>query len=211
MMLISFAKNRIRVSLFSLAIALLMSSNMYATAPTPIGVSSHFKVLSEEGSQAIALYIPEANTSKVLIKIKNNENEILFEKRVKVENGYAKKFNLKGLEDGNYQMTVTDKEKVVKQAFQISGDEVWMSESEKISFMHPTVQYNQDQKLMKVVSFNQEPIGFNVYDTKGNVILSETGVESASKAYNLSRLDRGEYTVEVYYDEGEVYTETLRW
>jgi len=210
MMLISFAKNRVRISLFSLALVLLVSSNMYATAPTPMGVSSHFKVLSEDGNQAIALYIPETNTGKVLIKIKNNENEVLFQKRVKVENGYAQKFNLKGLEDGNYQLVVTDKEKVVKQAFQIEGDGVWMSELEKTSYMHPTVQYNQDQKLMKVVSLNQEPIEFNVYDTKGNVILSETGIQSASKAYNLSALRRGEYTVEVYY-AGEVYTETLRW
>ncbi|MFK7904144.1 MAG: hypothetical protein AB8B69_03420 [Chitinophagales bacterium] len=210
MTLISFAKNRIRISLFSLVFALLMSSNMYATAPTPIGAPSHFKVLNKNGNQAIVLYIPETNRGKILIEIKNSENETLFYRRVEIENGYAQKFNLKGLEDGSYQMTVTDKEKVVKQTFQIAGDEVWIPKSEKTSFSHPFVQYNSDRKLMKVVSFTEESMGFNVYDPKGNVIMGETGIQSASKPYNLSELDRGEYTVEIYY-EGEVYRETLHW
>lgn len=209
-MLISFAKNRIRISLFALAIALLMSSNMYANAPKPMGVSSHFKVLSEEGSQAIALFIPETNEGKVLIKIKNNENETLFQKRVKVENGYAKKFNLKGLENGRYNMVVIDEEKVVKQVFQIKDDEVLMPKSKKTSFSHPSVQYNSNQKLMKIVSFNEESVEFNLYDTKGNIILSETGEDATSKAYNLSVLDRGEYTVEISY-AGEVRMETFHW
>ncbi|MGB1241363.1 MAG: hypothetical protein ACPG49_02505 [Chitinophagales bacterium] len=210
MMFISFVKNRIRISLFALAITLLMSSNMYATAPGPIGVSSHFKVLSEDGGQAIALFIPETNTGKVLVKIKNNENNILFQKRVKVENGYAQKFNLKDLEDGKYQLIVTDKEKVVKQAFRIAGDKVWMSKSEKESFSHPTIQYNSGQKLMKVVSLNEKPIEVNIYDTKGHRILSESDGGTSSKAYNLSLLRRGEYTVEVVYG-GEVRREVINW
>ena len=208
-MLISFAKNLIKTSLFSLALVLLLSSSMYATAPEPLGVSSHIKVVSENGTQAIALYIPETNAPKVLIKIKDANNEVLFQKRVKVENGYAKKFNLKDLKDGKYHLTITDKEKVVKQAFQITGDEILMSKTEKTSFNHPTIQYNKTRKLMQVVAFSNESVEVNVYDTRGDIIINETDTQTASKMYNLSSLKKGNYTVEVFYG-GEVYYKTIQ-
>ncbi len=208
-MLISFAKNRVRFSLFSLALAFLMTSNIYATAPTPIGVSSYVKVVSEEGIQAIALYIPETNAPKVLIKIKDSENELLFQKRVKVENGYAQKFNLRDLEDGKYQLIISDKQKMVKQAFQITGDNIVLSKSEKTTFIYPTVQYHESKKLMRVITLDEESVEVNVYDSKGNIIVTETAIQYASKPYNLSSLKKGDYTVEVICGE-EVYHEVIQ-
>lgn len=201
----SFSKNLARTSLFAFTLALLFSVNTYANAP--LGVSSLIKVVNETDTKAIALHIPETNAPRVLIKLKNAKNEVLFQKRVKVKDGFAQKFSLENLEDGQYQLTITDEEKVVKQGFQITDNKVLMSKSDKTSFTHPNIQFLDSRKLMQVAAFTENPIEINVYDMNGDVIISEKGVQ-LSKAYNLSKLLRGEYTVEVFC-EGEVYYKTL--
>ncbi len=201
----SFSKNLVRTSLFAFALTLLLSANL--NAATPLGVSSHIKVVTKNDSKAIALHIPETNAPKVLIKLKNAENETLFQKRVKVENGFAQQFSLNDLQDGQYHLMVIDEDKVVQQGFQIKGNQVLMSKEEKTSFTHPTIQYLNTKKLMQVVAFTDKPIEVNVYDTNGDIIINEIGVQP-SEAYNLSVLQKGTYTVEVLC-EGEVYYKTL--
>lgn len=198
-------KNLVRTSLFALTLCLLFSTNTYANAP--LGVASHIKVVNETDTKAIALHIPEINAPKVLIKLKNAKNETLFQKRVKVKDGFAQQFSLEDLNDGRYQLTITDEEKVVKQGFQIIGNQVLMSKEEKTSFTHPTIQYLTSRKLMQVAAFTDNAIEINVYDMNGDVIIHEKGVQP-SKAYNLSKLHKGDYTVEVLC-EGEVYYKTL--
>ncbi len=202
----SSVKNLAKTSFFVLALTFLFSANMHAT--TPLGVTSHLKVVDDEGTQAIALYIPETAAPRVLIKIKNDSNEVLFEKRVKVINGYARKFDLNGLLDGQYHLVITDADKAVSQAFQIVGDKVLMSKSDRKTFTHPHVQYNKAQDLMQVIAYTENPVEINVYDTKGDVIITETGVQP-SKVYNLSALRKGNYTVEIRC-EGEVFYKEIR-
>lgn len=204
-MLNSFLTNLAKTSLFTLAFCLFFSVNTYANSV--LGVESHIKVVNEADTKAIALYIPETKAPKVLVKIKNQENEVLFQKRVKVEDGYAQQFSLETLKDGQYQLIITDEVKVVKQGFKISDNKVWMSKADKKSFTHPAVQYENNRKLLQVVAFTNNPIEINVYDSHNDVIINEKGTQP-SQVYNLSSLRKGTYTVEVLC-EGEVYYKTI--
>ncbi len=206
MLPISFVKNIAKTSLFTLALITLLSANIFATPPS--GVSSFFKVITDGETQSIALYIPNADAQKVMVTIKNAENEVLFEKQAQVKNGFAQKFDLTGLGDGQYHLVVTDESKVVKQAFQINDKQVEMSKAEQLTFSHPAIQYHSTQKLMQVITFSENPMKVNLYDGKGNIILSETG-KQYSKAYNLSSLMRGDYTIEVVC-EGESFFKYIR-
>jgi len=206
MLSFSFVKNTAKTSLFTLALVALLSMNAFATPPA--GVSSFFKVITDGNSQSIALYIPQTDTEKVTVAIKNSDNEILFQKRAKVSNGFAQKFNLDGLDNGQYQMVVTDESKVVKQAFEIADSQVKMQKTEQLTFKHPIIQYNNAQKLMQTVAFENLPLQVTVYDAEGNAILSEIGTKS-SKAYNFSVLKRGEYTIKANYG-GESYYKQIR-
>ncbi|MEZ4883760.1 MAG: hypothetical protein R3E32_03400 [Chitinophagales bacterium] len=199
-------KNLVKTSSFVLVLTLLLSGSVFAK--TPMGVTSHIRVVTEDNTQAIALYIPETDAPKVSIKIKNDANDVLFEKRAKVENGYARKLDLSGLKDGRYHLIITDEIKVVNQAFQIANGEVLMSKSDRFTFTRPIVQYNPARQLMQVVAFTDKDIEVNVFNANGENIIQEKGAQP-SEVYNLSVLRKGDYTVEVLC-EGERFFQTIQ-
>lgn len=152
-----------------------------------------------------------ANTSNVIVNLGDVEKEeitirladandnTLVKETVKNVKGFAKKYNVSRLDDGQYNLIVTKKTVRTVQPFNVEHGEVRMLETEKKEKFLPTVYFKDDKLDVNVLLGNYSNIIVKLFDNEGREVMNDKHFVALTlnKRYDLSKLANGAYVAEV--------------
>lgn len=165
--------------------------NTYNLGETTLTISSE--------KNAVIVNIGDYKNEAVTIKIEDAYGHQLLSETVKDAQSFIKKYNVSKLEDGSYNLVVSKKMMKTVQPFQITNHAVVMSEFEKKEKFIPTVNFTENKLNVNVLLGNYSNITVSIFDNEGRRVFDEKNyvVFDMHKTYDLSKLPKGAYWVEV--------------
>ena len=200
---------------FTLAvIATLFSTPLKADAVerfyTLEGTNIRFS--AQEHSKAITITLNNVVANDITITLEDAVGNSLVNEKVSATPNFAKRYNLTNLENGNYRFIIKKKLSKTIQPFELTAKTVVMSDLKRKEKFLPNIAQRDNKLDVNVLLGNYSNIHVRIYDLDGRNIFEETNyvVFMLHKRYDLSKMPKGVYTVEVVAgDETEYYNINL--
>ena len=149
--------------------------------------------------------ISSAAASNFQISISNNNGEVVYYNETDKESSdYRKVFDFSDLENGKYKLSVTVDNQTTERFFNIKNKNLAVGK-EKNS-MKPFFAYKDGILKLSYLNFPEKSMNLNLYNGDDLVYSEEIGNQFAvNKGLNLSKLDKGNYSVSFSTDD-KTYT-----
>jgi uncharacterized protein YdiU (UPF0061 family) len=157
---------------------------------TEVKVSSFSKVLTVD--------MTNVENEKVTLTIQDATGNEVFNETLDVKNALRRKYNLKFLEKGNYELIIRKRNAKLTQAFEVDLTNINIKNAISEEKMYKGV--NQKKELMDVnVLLEKEALIYiTLKDNHGKVVFEESFTSAhLMKRYNLKLLPKGKYEVDV--------------
>ena len=184
-----------RINAITIAITMVLATASLA-AKTPTFLKSN-------DSRSIILHLNAWKSDKIVVSIKDMAGVTVFSEKIQNPSG-NRKYDLSGLAQGQYGFVVEDGLKLAEQTLVITNEGVVVNPSTAESF-RPV--FKTDANIWKVqgLALNQTT-EVAIFDENGNKVFNEK-IEKpvVERAYDVSRLDKGNYTIE-YSNGNDTFT-----
>lgn len=175
-----------------LTVLLLCACTGFAMA----GTSPDFKIMNA-GGKAIAVIVHNDSSLPQVVKLQDEDGNILLADRVKSQNNYSRKLNLVNLPRGTYQVLLEDKTRTIVQPVNVDVEMATVDATKRTSIFAPAVQVSPEKIDLTLLCLEDAMVTIQIMDEQGNVSYSETTNEhgSVQRRFNISGLSPGDYTV----------------
>jgi len=185
-----------------IAICILVSASLISELSL---ASGNFRVNIAPKTEGKALMEISNNTEqKYEISLSNESGEVLYRHKTKGEHSKLNKvFDFSKSEFGVYKLKVKRDGESNEQLLTVTKSGVQVGET--IKKTDPIFSYRDNLLILAFQNHNNEELTLNLYQ-KADLILSKKmkNTNSIKKGFDLSKLDRGDYSV-VFSTEDEVY------
>jgi hypothetical protein len=173
--------------------------NTFDLAGTTVKISS--------AQKAVVVNLGNVQKETVSIVIADAQGNVLASELVKNTPNFVKRYNMSQLENGTYTLTVTKKTIRTVQPFEIKDNSLEISEIEKKEKFLPVVHFNKDKLDVNVLLGNYSNITVTIIDNEGRKVSEDKNyvVLDLHKRYDLTKLPRGVYMVEVMAGDETFY------
>ncbi len=146
-------------------------------------------------SETAVVAISNAEVSNFQISIANNKGEVVYYKETEsASNDYRKVYDFSDLENGDYKLSVNVDKMTTEREFSIKNHNIAVG-NEK-SHIEPFFAYEDGILKLSFLNFSEEKLNLNFYNENELVYTKEIGNDfSVQEGFNLSRLDKGDYSV----------------
>lgn len=151
-------------------------------------------------SEKAVVAISNTIASNFQINIENEKGETIYSKEIGAENkDYSKVFDFSKLEAGEYKLTASIDGATTERTFKIDKRKIDVGKEKTV--IEPYFGYKEGILAVTFLNFSQEDLVLNIYDNDGLVYSKRIGKQfNVSKGFNLSKLDKGNYSVELSTD-----------
>ena len=190
-----------------LAVVILVSSLSWkAAAATPSTGENTNVSLSVSGQHATVVVKNGELMDDALatIKVVSKSKRVIYEETTSIKEMRSKRYDFSHLQAGKYTLVLTkDTEETKKILYVRKNGTVREDKSEAYRSFRPAItQLNKKQSLFHVALNNplNEPLTVAVRNKQGKTVFSEeiSGKQAYAKVINLSKLKRGNYSIDVY-------------
>jgi hypothetical protein len=146
-------------------------------------------------SEQAVVAITTVDAANLQISIENDKGEKVYYKETDADNkDYRKVFDFSNLEKGEYKLSVSTNGLTTERNFSIDNENIAVG-SEK-SVLEPYFAYKDGVLKISYLNFPEENMNLSFY-TDGDLVYSkEMGKKfNASEGFDLSKLEKGNYTV----------------
>lgn len=156
-------------------------------------------------SEKALVAISNAEASNYQISIVNDNGEVIYSKETNAESiDYSKVFDFSNLENGDYKLSVTVDRLTTEREFKVKNENI--SVGKEKNMIEPFFSYKDGILKLSYLNFSEEKLNLNFYTQNELVYSKAMGDEfSIQKGFNLSKLDKGVYSV-VLSTEDKSYT-----
>lgn len=146
-------------------------------------------------SETAVVAISNAQASNFQISIANNKGEVVYYKETDSESiDYRKIFDFSELENGDYKLLVTVDVATTEREFSIQNHSIAVGKEK--SHIEPFFAYKDGILKLSYLNFSEEKLNLNFYNENELVYTKAIGDGfSVQEGFNLSRLDKGDYSV----------------
>jgi len=146
-------------------------------------------------SETAVVAISNAEASNFQISIANNKGEVVYYKETdSASNDYRKIYDFSDLENGDYKLSVTVDVLTTEREFSIKNQNI--SVGKEKNHIEPFFTYKDGILKLSFLNFSQENLNLNFYNGSELVYTKSIGDEfSVQEGFNLSKLDKGVYSV----------------
>ena len=129
------------------------------------------------------------------ITLTNCEGEILFFKRTKNrQNEYTEMLNFSELDKGNYNVCLNFGNRSISRDLKVSKNEIKVGPPERL--FEPYFCFKSEKLQISFLNIPQKKVYLNLYKNGEHIRGYNLGKDMAiQKCFNLSKLEKGEYTV----------------
>jgi hypothetical protein len=149
--------------------------------------------------------ISSAAASNFQISISNSKGEVVYYNETDEESSdYRKVYDFSDLENGNYKLSVTIENQTTERLFSINNKNLAVGK-EKNS-MKPFFSYKDDILKLSYLNFSEKNMNLDFYN--GNDLVYSHKIDNqftVNKGFDLSKLDKGNYSVVLSADD-KTYT-----
>ena len=135
------------------------------------------------------------------ISIANEKGEVVYYKETDADSkDFRKVFDFSNLDKGDYKLSVTVNESTTERPFKIENKNIAVGKEKSI--MEPYFAYKDGVLKLSYLNFSEENLSLNFYDKNDLVYSKEIGDRfNVNEGFNLSKLDKGVYSVVLSTDE----------
>lgn len=172
-------------------IALLFTVNLFGSVSPDYITTNYY-----DPSVVIAFDAWKGET--LSIKIMSQNAEVLYNNRVNTDLSDGIKYNLKQLGDGKYTILLESNSKLVEEkVILINGK---MVEKDAIVYFKPVININASKAEVSFLSYNGK-VDVSIVNN-GKVVFADkvSNMKPFNKIYNLSALDKGNYSIKISND-----------
>ena len=145
--------------------------------------------------------ISSAAASNFQISISNNKGEVVYYNETDEESSdYRKVFDFSDLDNGKYKLSVTIENQTTERLFSINNKNLAVG-MEKNS-MKPFFSYKDDILKLSYLNFSEKSMNLDFYN--GNDLVYSHKIDNqfaVNKGFNLSKLEKGNYSVVLSADD----------
>jgi hypothetical protein len=147
-----------------------------------------------------------------ILKVKNWKEQTVYTENIKGQEFHNRKYDFTRLEPGKYTLALESEENSFTKNFTVGFDGiVRMYEAANFSNFKPII-FEKDEKInVCFENTTNRQLRVNILDIRGKVVYGEWVEQNAKygRSFNLSKLGKGQYTVEVYSGSEYDYTEVV--
>ena len=145
-------------------------------------------------SETAVVAISSVDASNLQISIENENGEKVYYKETDAENkDYRKVFDFSNLERGDYKLSVTTNGLTTERNFSIDKN---IAVGKEKSLIEPYFAYKNGVLRVSYLNFPEENVNLNFYANNDLVYSKEIGTKfNVTEGYDLSKLDKGSYSV----------------
>lgn len=175
-----------------------------------------FLVLTSFTAQAGIIISPKANEKAIIVSfeseieaslkvtIRDEKGGLIFKDLIQAEKVYGKKYNLKNLKNGVYDVVIEDSQKRTIESIDITSDKIELL-AKRTSFK-PAMEFKDNTLDFNLLAFGKNT-SIKIFDDNSDLVFEETIVNQPTicKKYNLSNLKDGLYNIRVDHDGYSYY------
>lgn len=156
-------------------------------------------------SETAVVAISNTTASNFQISIENEKGETIYYKETGADNkDYRKVFDFSNLEDGDYKLTASIDGLTTERSFKIENKNIAVGKEK--SNMEPYFAYKEGVLKLSYLNFSEENLSLNLYNNYDLVYSKNIGDKfNVNKGFDLSKLERGNYSV-VLSTDNKSYT-----
>jgi hypothetical protein len=183
--------------------ALFFTSNIFANDATP-----HLKIVPGKNN-AFTLISNNAKDSYITIRIFDDRGLNLLEEKIEVNRAFSKSYDLSKIPNGIYEVEIEDSISFRKYFVNTTLDTIKIIEKNKKKIFKPTFILKEKLLKLNLLNLGNREVELSLINEKGENIYSEKFQNSIviHKAFNLSNLSTGKYSVEVKTEGKYFYSE----
>ncbi len=183
-------------NLLVIALMTLLSAATFANAENPIKDNSQLSVTAEEAQTAVILRLTNLEELPTTVFLKNDNNAVVFTKKMKATTAIALRLDLTQIPTGEYTLNVKRDAKTFVQDITINKDGS-VRIGEMATWVKPVM--TQETGSFTVTNPNAAVKSVKIYNKKGDLIYAKKyrakEKEAAKVKFNLEQVKKGEYTV----------------
>ncbi len=146
-------------------------------------------------SETAVVAISNAEASNFQISIANNKGEVVYYKETdSASNDYRKVYDFSELENGDYKLSVTVDKMTTEREFSIKNQNIAVGKEK--NRIEPFFAYKDGILKLSYLNFSEEKLSLNFYNESELIYTKAIGDDfSVQEGYNLSKLNKGVYSV----------------
>ena len=166
------------------------------------------RILSSNNSSFIIQLSDIKYDTKCLLK--NQQGVILYKEDIARAQIFQRSLNLIELPDGTYELQIEDDYKTETTSLTKSNGKVMAANQIKITTFKPQIVLKDTQLNVSLLALNNEKLTVSILDENQNIILEKklSGSVNLGQSYDLSQLNAGDYTIQLYTN-GKVYDKLI--
>jgi hypothetical protein len=166
------------------------------------------RILSSNNSSFIIQLSDIKYDTKCLLK--NQQGVILYKEDIARAQIFQRSLNLIELPDGTYELQIEDDYKTETTNLTKSNGKVMATNQIKITTFKPQIVLKDTQLNVSLLALNNEKLTVSILDENQNIILEKklSGSVNLGQSYDLSQLNAGDYTIQLYTN-GKVYDKLI--
>jgi len=166
------------------------------------------RILSSNNSSFIIQLSDIKYDTKCLLK--NQQGVILYKEDIARAQIFQRSLNLIELPDGTYELQIEDDYKTETTSLTKRNGKVMATNQIKITTFKPQIVLKDTQLNVSLLALNNEKLTVSILDENQNIILEKklSGSVNLGQSYDLSQLNAGDYTIQLYTN-GKVYDKLI--
>lgn len=176
-------------NVFVLLICLIASFGNAASSPDVSVVNT--------GNKSFALYMDNACSGFVQVKLTDKDGIVLLNDHVKSIPAFARKYNLVNLPGGDYVLSVESGTSTVLQTITVFTDGLMIPTEKKAVIFAPAIRVGHEKLDLTLLCLNESAVTIEIIDDEGRSNYAATTQEKGSveRRFNVTNLTPGRYTV----------------
>ncbi|MGB7393362.1 MAG: hypothetical protein WA913_03110 [Pricia sp.] len=182
-----------------------MVALMFATAT---GMANDTKLNVDTAKNVKSLVFEmDDNSGVTKIKLVDADNHVIYSESI-ANASYAKKFDLKALNNGLYYFTSENSLKTVVYTVKVAGDDVTIIEKRENA--KPVFRKKSGMVYLNLLNLGLKDVEISVYDSSNRLVFSEKRENEMiiEKSFNFKKAYKDSYTV-VVKDDNDTYYENI--
>lgn len=153
--------------------------------------------VERSGAKEFAVITCSDAVAETQIKLRSENGLTLYSASTQVGERFGKRLDLNDLPAGSYALEVENHESFTSTPIMIKQDSAFVNDADQVTILKPVISQN-GQKLDIVLPGDQEAQALvTIYDGQNNKLISESISGDILKRFDLSRLEKGAYTLKV--------------
>lgn len=153
--------------------------------------------IEKAGLKSVVVFVKGLGESEAQVKLKDQNGSTLYITQTQEGLEFAKRFDLRSLEAGNYTVEVENESSFTTTPVSINADSAWITAADQVTIMKPVLRQTGEKLDIILPTDGSDDVLITIYDSELRKLATESIDGESLKRFDLSKLAQGAYTVKM--------------